>query len=461
MNILYKHLSVLSGIFLSSLLQAQPVCNCKVVTPNAYQAEIISMSNLENDTVVVFYSLPLSGMLTQITCNGAGQQLDSASFAINGRAIFNDKAEVFVAQTDTSYFSITRFDRWGDTIASHLYPALIPSHNTYVRDVKELDTGEFLVTGVVAGSTTRGFLLKIAASGIMLWHQVYFYGTAFEKVYPSSNTPGACFLAGTTQSYYNAAIASVDSMGAMIWNQQVGGLVCTVKGLVELSDGSIILSRRVTGLTGPSINCYLEKYDSNGNLMLSNPMEQYAHDNLTIILDTTEGLVTDGPDSYVFYFTRITYNDEKRLVFVRVNGNMESLCTKTYSRQIKTFNKTATGKYSAIFYSFDSFDLTNALDICGQDPCDDLSTPAFYPENRSSGIVLSPNPSLGKLNVQWDDTEGAFLSIYNLCGIEVFSQTISPGIHTLDLQAIPSGQYIVCLKRKDGFRIAQSKLILQ
>ncbi|MFN0212908.1 MAG: T9SS type A sorting domain-containing protein [Saprospiraceae bacterium] len=445
--------------FAQVLLAQIQTCGCKLELPNAQFLDRVDIAEVANDTLLLSYTNYPFTTLNRITCDGNGSTVDSVAIPYSGKLIFNKAAQVYIVDTDTAHFWITKLNRFGDTLWHRVYDALLVSGNTFINDLEELEDGGLLATAkAYNGTTAKERLLKFSESGDLLWQKEYLAGLGLGKIYPSADHSGNFIV--TSYGYY-ALVIKVDNAGEMLWMTWVCGQGCNIRGLLAQADGSFLLTRHVSGPTGPSVSCYLEKFDAGGTLEKSVLMHQYAPDNLTYILGDTGELEEDAPGEFVFYFSRITPTQQKNLVFVKVNTELDSLCTETYTRQIKTYKKLPSGKFGAIFNTVDFFTATNKLDICAADGCNDATTGASAPGDIDPKFVVYPNPSSTKLKIFWNGEINAIFTLANSYGVEVFCQPLPSENEEIDISHLPNGAYVIYLKSKNGVPITRKLLIVQ
>jgi hypothetical protein len=150
----------------------------------------------------------------------------------------------------------------------------------------------------------------------------------------------------------------------------------------------------------------------------------------------------------------------KNLVFVKVNEQLDSLCTETYSQDIVGFAPLQHGKLGRAFKYGDTCKVSNSLVICGADICEDIITPIDTLSHDDPQFAIFPNPTNNLLTISWFGINDATLIITNSMGVEVFSQPLQSENLKIDVSQYSTGFYTVFIKPKTGKLITRKFLVL-
>lgn len=75
-----------------------------------------------------------------------------------------------------------------------------------------------------------------------------------------------------------------------------------------------------------------------------------------------------------------------------------------------------------------------------------------------SQLQLSPNPSKGVFNLQYNEVTPERLTVFDAKGTEVFSSAMSKGANSVDLQHLAKGQYFIRVEA--GGKTLETKAII-
>ncbi|MBE2289138.1 MAG: T9SS type A sorting domain-containing protein [Chitinophagaceae bacterium] len=229
-----------------------------------------------------------------------------------------------------------------------------------------------------------------------------------------------------------------------------------------------------SGDGGPAVNATIDapldvNADSNGNVLIS---DQYNHrvrkvDAVTGIITTIAGNGTAGysGDGGLAIHAKLNqptglFVDKQNNIYVAEYGNGTIRKIDAVTGIITTVAGTGVTGFSG-----DGGPATNAKLFCSDVFVDSYGNLiiADYENNRirkvSSGVAVTdidegveaklfPNPTTGVFSVQVP-AGISLLTIYNIGGVAVLSQTITTGTAEVDLSGFPSGIYLVYVRSGD------------
>jgi hypothetical protein len=414
------------------------------------------MVELPDSTMAVSY-LKTTGPaeIIRVICNGSGNKLDSISIPFQGNPIFVESGVIYI-QNGTS---LTKLNPYGDTIWSQINPA---TGNYILTSLVELKNGGTIAVGSKYDPQgfKLGYVLKYSASGALLWAKEHYYGGgAFDKIYAA---PEDSLFYAVLDYQASAVLFQLDSLGEERWSKQIGGQVSRIHDLKVLEDGNIIFTFKYTAYPSSPVHieCKLMKYGPDGNFIKVAPMQQYQPDTLTGTIFNISTLIHTAPHEYALYYIRNTSGMNKNLVFVKVNEQLDSLCTETYSQDIVGFAPLQHGKLGRAFKYGDTCKVSNSLVICGADICEDIITPIDTLSHDDPQFAIFPNPTNNLLTISWFGINDATLIITNSMGVEVFSQPLQSENLKIDVSQYSTGFYTVFIKPKTGKLITRKFLVL-
>ena len=173
------------------------------------------------------------------------------------------------------------------------------------------------------------FLMKVNASGTILWNQTYGGIGSDQAISLFQTSDGGYALVGSTNSSgagnFDSWLVKTDATGNMIWNKTYGGTGNDYGAwVVQASDGGYAIAGR-TALLSSSINdAWLVKTDSTGILLWNKTYGGPANDQANAIVLTSDGgYALFGPTS-----SFAVGGQDAWLFKTDVNGNM--IWNKTY-----------------------------------------------------------------------------------------------------------------------------------
>ncbi len=174
-----------------------------------------------------------------------------------------------------------------------------------------------------------------------------------------------------------------------------------------------------------------------------------------VLTGANKGTTTFGPAANMLIYLRNATGSILQQTYTNTAGHysFSNLPVGTYSVYPEAMNY-ATTPYSGINLTTTSSSFTTAS--FGQHTTSKTILPTTTGINNISSTVASvtafPNPTSGKLNIQWNETanEKAVVSIIDITGREVYTATLNltqgTGTSQVDLSGLTNGTYLISVK---------------
>jgi hypothetical protein len=191
------------------------------------------------------------------------------------------------------------------------------------RAITSTDDDNFMLAGYT-NSTGHGdydfLLLKIDASGNMLWNKTY-GGTQSDKAYAMTSTKDGCIVAGDTRSKgagdSDAWVIKVDLNGNMVWDEAVGGKGFDQPTCITASaDGGFVVGGFTFSFGNGERDFWLFKVDGSGNVPWSSTVGRSNFEEAYAVLEVEENEFvmagwtnSIGQGSYDFYVVKISVDN--------------------------------------------------------------------------------------------------------------------------------------------------------
>jgi regulation of enolase protein 1 (concanavalin A-like superfamily) len=171
------------------------------------------------------------------------------------------------------------------------------THLEWSYDLIQTMDGGFALAG---DTTSYGagendmWLVKIDASGEVLWSQTY-GGTSHERAHALLQTPDGGFaLAGKTESWGNGfadmLLVKTDPNGVLLWDKTYGGTGFEyAHALIQTPDGGFALAGTTTSYGAGSYDMWLVKTDIDGSMQWSKTFGGTEYDFAGSLLQTPDG----------------------------------------------------------------------------------------------------------------------------------------------------------------------------
>jgi outer membrane protein assembly factor BamB/flagellar basal body-associated protein FliL len=166
------------------------------------------------------------------------QQTNDNGFIIAGSTNFNEQSNQchgLLLKTDSS-----GYEKWNKTFYY--------GHPTFLWDVQQITTGEYILVGYIWNSNNGydALLIKTNSAGDELWNKTFSTNQNDEVWSITSTSNGDLILLGATESWskggYDVWLIKTDKNGIQIWNLTFGGLKDDFGYSIQLtSDGGFII----------------------------------------------------------------------------------------------------------------------------------------------------------------------------------------------------------------------------
>ena len=202
-------------------------------------------------------------------------------------------------------------------------------------DMIKTNDGGFVLSGYTASfgaGNYDAFLMKVNASGAILWNQTY-GGTGSDQAISFIQTSdGGYALAGMTNSSgagnQDFWIFKTDATGNMLWNKTYGGTGAETIGgqaIVQNTDGGYTFVGRTPSFGAGGTDVWLIRTDSVGNALWNKTYGGTGNDAGNCIIQTNDG-------GYALFGPTSSYgvggSQDAWLIKTDANGNM--IWNKTY-----------------------------------------------------------------------------------------------------------------------------------
>jgi hypothetical protein len=202
----------------------------------------------------------------------------------------------------------------------------------YFADMIKIKDGTFVLTGYTnsfgAGSYD-GILMKVNASGAILWNQTYGGPGSDQAISVFQTSDGGYVLAGLTNSSgagnSDFWLLKTDITGNMQWNKTYGGIGADgAQYAVQAVDGGYTIAGRTASFGAGGNDFWLVKTDVSGNMLWNKTYGGTGTEQANIMIQTNDGgYALCGPTT-----SFAVGGQDGWLVKTDANGNMQ--WNKTY-----------------------------------------------------------------------------------------------------------------------------------
>lgn len=215
-------------------------------------------------------------------------QADNGDYVVAGRT-----------STTTSYWgvdgdaSISRYTTDGILLWNKVFGG---TKNDFAYSVAQTADGGFVAAGMTESFATdqEAFITKFNGDGVALWSRTWWSGE-FEwlnKIIPTSD--GGFAIIGNTVGFgagsNEALIIKYDNNGTLMWSRTFGGTSWDfVDGIVEDTDGSLIVAGSIRYFGAGGMDACIAKYSSNGDFLWMKTWGGAGDDYAESITATTDG----------------------------------------------------------------------------------------------------------------------------------------------------------------------------
>jgi hypothetical protein len=334
------------------------------------------------------------------------------------------------------------------------------------------DSG-YIVTGRYQSVTGSGMLLmKLNKTGNKLWRTTFTEATSagFNTGHSVQQTAdNGYIITGTSQiNYYDSTrnkdvfIVKTDSLGNEKWRRFFGGSKDDAGYFVQqdLDKNYLISGRTDSYVSGFGTDMYLIKLDTNGDSLWT---KTYGGN----FMETSSGLWTTTDGGYILTGSSNTFsNGDFDGYVVKTNNNGDTLWTKHYGGTgvdyLSSVQQTSDNGY--IFAGLTSIlgSGDNNMYILKTDSLGEVLGPNGVTKKSSSSLNIEvyPNPSSGIFNIK-SPTDKTTVTIINLLGQTIYSESFNSGTIQIDLSQHPKGAYFYQVMNSDSGLMNTGKIVIQ
>jgi hypothetical protein len=199
------------------------------------------------------------------------------------------------------------------------------------REIQQTSDGGYVITGYTDGAGTSFhdiFLIKLNASGTVLWNYRY-GGSSYDFAYTVEETSDGGFILGaTTNSFgagdWDAYLLKTDSLGTLQWSKTYGlSGEDRAQAARQTSDGGYIICGRSNSVGSGGYDATLHKTDASGNLSWTKSYGGTLEDQAWFVREYSGG-------GYVVCGYSYSYGSgSKDLVMIRTDVNGASGCNES------------------------------------------------------------------------------------------------------------------------------------
>jgi len=265
------------------------------------------------------------------------------------------------------------------------------SQDDYFADMIKIKDGSFVLTGYTnsfGAGNYDGILMKVNASGTLLWNQTYGGSGGDQVISLFQTSDGGYVLSGITNSSGSGNsdfwLVKTDATGNMQWNKTYGGTgVDGAQYANQAGDGGYAIAGYTASFGAGGFDFWLVKTDTLGNMLWNKTYGGTGTDRANAMIQTNDG-------GYALFGPTTSFaigGQDGWLVKTDLNGNIQ--WNKTYG---------GTGNEYAIYLIQTS---DGGYSLCG-------GTTSFGAGNVDVWLVKTD--SLG--NMLWNKTYGGSLNEY-------------------------------------------------
>lgn len=288
--------------------------------------------------------------------------------------------------------------------------------------------GGYMFTGNIATTGNgKGVVVSTDDTGKVIWAKAYFnyeYTTITIRDLEKTNDNGYVFISdnpgvsGGTDSTY---IVKIDASGNVLWSDYIFSPYANTDGygVISTSDNGYVVAGTSTSTATITPDCFLFKVDNNGNLLWSKETNNTANSGAETfsVAETSDGGYVIPGDGY----NNVT--DSNYYYFLKTDKNGNLAWTKTIEKQsgsdlsyIYGIIKTSDNDYVAAGRYFDGY---NVYDYDGMLMKLDYNLNACEPEGTAGELKNYGTFVSGNVAVVSDETSSVIDSDYNLTPIPI------------------------------------------
>ncbi len=397
-----------------------------------------------------------------------------------GESYYSVINKIYGSNPSNSFFKL---NEWGDTLWTRDYMGDAVDSILVIDNFTKTYSGGFILGGRAWNANSNSgdvkvVLINIDSLGTVVWKKKYNLLTSIgaesiSSILQDSVTKKIFFMGYRGYTVYKSVFCTVDSAGNNITtkyiNEPYGGVPGSIK---QLHDGNFIVAGSYN--TANSVGGFvmqkstLRKLDVHGNTLWHKEFgaEGGVNGSGTIEVLAGDTLIVGGATDTT-YAKGLGFNDMFQLCKIAPNGTI-IWCTQVDINPPNTcqdvFHGLALAKDGGYvmtgFFTCASPNpfLLIKLDAngCVQTNC---RATALAEEQPSVEFVLYPNPASNEINVSYNITSAATLTLTNVLGQVVQSIVLTSLSTTINANALPCGVYIATLYPTNA-TVTQQKIII-
>jgi len=222
--------------------------------------------------------------------------------------------------------------------------------------IQETSDGGYIIAGTTNSFGAGEFdfyLVRVDSGGNMLWNRTY--GGPKTDVASSVQVPsdGGYIIAGYTNSFsksWDFYIVRTDFEGKMLWNRTHGGPQFEeASSIQETSDGGYIIVGTISSLDPFSVDVYLVKTDSEGNILWNRTYGRFENEQGYPILDSGHSVQETSDGGYIIAGHTTAFGMDSDVCLIKTDSEGNTLWNGTYggpsSSQGYSARETSDGGY--------------------------------------------------------------------------------------------------------------------
>ena len=224
-------------------------------------------------------------------------------------------------------FYLLKLDENGDTLWTRTYGGTGSDWGGFVQQTA--DGGYILAGDTYSFDDPDGdaYLIKTDGSGDTLWTRSY-GGTEYDRAFHVLQMPDDGYLLTCrTQSFgdadMNGYLIRTSSTGDTLWTKVIGGAqTCELSWCEQTSDGNYIAVGDIRGTGVLTVDAYMVKFDSDGNILWTRNFGGPEHDIARCVKETLDGglIVVGRTESFA-----VDQNDDVYIIKTNNAGNFTSV----------------------------------------------------------------------------------------------------------------------------------------
>lgn len=359
-------------------------------------------------------------------------------------------------------FFLLKIDVAGELLWTKMYNL---SDRDGTRDLKTTKDGGFIITGFTRSYNPEDYaqvgVLKVDSEGNTMWHKSYGLFDAVEEGTKVIETQdGGYMVLGkreTDEDDGSPWLLQLDSLGNIVWEKVYETTYFSfASDIVQTDDGSFLITGYKAITLAGSIDAWLFKIDSVGNMLWEKMIGGITYeffDAIKLLKNGNIGIAgssrSHNPPTYKLqgWFLQLTMDgDSLSSQYYVPSGSLEE--DDQENDRFVDLIETSDG---GILFSGLTFHQglpsawlvkTDSLgNTCMLADCDNRVTGTAN-SSLSSSLQIYPNPTTGILHIPFLKNKQATTTVYDLTGLKLLTHELKQEDTSLHL-SVPNGTYVV------------------